>query len=158
VERSRRRCDAFDASRLLLQFVVAHCHTCTISRAPLDSRAQNWIDTPSVKMLVGQDADDEVRNRLPVAFVFLFSVISDQIAIRAEAAKKAMVVDNERAQVIRLKDVLLITEGPSTGLIASGGGLLNGWYEPTKELSASGRVIYIKRGNDNLFIEHFQGK
>jgi len=35
---------------------------------------------------------------------------------------------------------------------------INGLFEPTEEKSSDGRVVYKKRGNDNVIIEHYQGR
>ena len=42
----------------------------------------------------------------------------------------------------------------ATGSLAS---VVNGYYEPTEEKGADGRVMYKKRGDGGLCIEHFDG-
>ena len=43
----------------------------------------------------------------------------------------------------------------ATGSLAS---VVNGYYEPTEEKGADGRVMYAKRGDGGVCIEHFEGK
>ena len=72
--------------------------------------------------------------------------------------KLALEYDNKNAQLICLKGVCVRQDGAGSGNIGANGGLFNGWYEPSSELSKSGRVIYFKRGGDDMCIEHHQGK
>ena len=43
----------------------------------------------------------------------------------------------------------------ATGSLAS---VVNGYYEPTEEKGADGRVMYAKRGDGGVCIEHFDGE
>ena len=37
-------------------------------------------------------------------------------------------------------------------------GLINGFYEPTQEKGLDGRVLYAKRGDKSVCMEHFGGR
>jgi len=121
--------------------------------------AQTWVETPSVKLLAGREAEQHVRctARLRLSLFQRVPCFS-QIADRAAAVKQALQNDNKNAKLICLQGVCVRQDGAGSGIIGANGGLFNGWYEPVNEFSVSGRVIYVKRGGDAMCIEHHLGK
>ncbi len=45
-----------------------------------------------------------------------------------------------------------------SGATGSSASVLNGYYEPTKKKGTDGRVVYAKRGDGGVCIEHFNGQ
>ncbi len=71
-------------------------------------------------------------------------VFSPQAAEHYAAIARAVADDNGRASAV-------FFSGTNSSVI-------NGLYEPTEEKGSDGRVVYKKRGNDNVIIEHYQGR
>jgi hypothetical protein len=64
----------------------------------------------------------------------------------AAAVARGIAEDNARAGPVFISG--------ATGSVAS---VVNGYYEPTEEKGADGRVMYAKRGDGGVCIEHFLG-
>jgi hypothetical protein len=62
------------------------------------------------------------------------------------AVARGIAEDNARAGPVLISG--------ATGSLAS---FVNGYYEPTEEKGADGRVMYVKRGDGSVCIEHFEG-
>ncbi len=74
------------------------------------------------------------------------SCLFAQGAEYAAAVARGIAEDNERAGSVLISG--------ATGSLAS---VVNGYYEPTEEKGADGRVMYVKRGDGSVCIEHFEG-
>ena len=65
---------------------------------------------------------------------------------QAAAVARAVADDNAKASAVFF-----------SGTTCSFASYINGLFEPTEEKSSDGRVVYKKRENDNVIIEHYQG-
>ncbi len=63
----------------------------------------------------------------------------------AAAVAQSIAEDNARAGPVFV-----------SGATGSSASVLNGYYEPTEEKGADGRVMYAKRGDGSVCIEHFK--
>ena len=75
------------------------------------------------------------------------SCLFAQGAEYAAAVAQSIAEDNARAGPVFISG--------ATGSLAS---VVNGYYEPTEEKGADGRVMYAKRGDGGVCIEHFEGE
>ena len=66
--------------------------------------------------------------------------------MHAAAEARAVAADNERAAPVFI-----------SGATCVGAAAINGFYEPTQEKGLDGRVLYAKRGDASMCIEHFGG-
>jgi hypothetical protein len=67
----------------------------------------------------------------------------------AQAAAEATAISNDNARAAPV--AISGATGPHAAYI-------NGVYEPTQEKGLDGRVLYRKRGDPNMIMEHFGGK
>ena len=81
-----------------------------------------------------------------VVLVSRSSCLFSQGAEYAAAVAQSIAEDNARAGPVFISG--------ATGSLAS---VVNGYYEPTEEKGADGRVMYAKRGDGGVCIEHFGG-
>ncbi len=70
-----------------------------------------------------------------------------QGAEHAAAEERAVAEDNARAAPVFI-----------SGATGDEAALINGFYEPTEEKGLDGRVLYAKRSDASVCIEHYGGK
>jgi hypothetical protein len=90
-----------------------------------------------------------LRRELAQFFVLVSrsSCLFSQGAEYAAAVAQGIAEDNARAGPVFI-----------SGATGSSASVVNGYYELTEEKGADGRVMYAKRGDDTLCIEHFNGQ
>ncbi len=82
-----------------------------------------------------------------LVLVSRFSFSVSQGAKYVAAVAQSIAEDNARAGPVFI-----------SGATGSSASVVNGYYEPTEAKGADGRVVYKKRGDGGVCIEHFEGE
>ena len=88
----------------------------------------------------------DANGRSCVVVVSRSSCLFAQGAEYAAAVAQSIAEDNARAGPVFI-----------SGATGSSASVVNGYYEPTEEKGADGRVMYAKRGDGGVCIEHVEG-